>query len=631
MATLSTRTIASSCDRTFPLSVRQDILSGEAGALKEHLVALQAQCMPWEVVLNDSIDMAVHAVLLPTGAHGRVLYFGGVLVEDTHLFEVGTNLLVPMAPSGMPGYNAFCGGHAFLADGRVLVGGGQRQSRDQYGPVPDCVEAPAETGHPHGGMTWGGERSCAIFSPLAQEWSPAGMLNLDPAGNANSGGRWYPTLTTLSNGEVLAVGGHPFLCEAYPDAANQRHSNNTPERYNAQADSWTLLASHPPSTDQKTADDGADDYDYQRNHLLPNGRLFFSSRVRGNNRFYDPFQGVFLNSENFPVIDLPPEGTYQGRFFARYTSVLLPLLHQENYRARVLVANGVTPFPIDVGAETKEWEPVARINWDELDEETPPQRYFACPVLLPTGEVFFSGGTEQDGTNAIRQLNAVQAGEMYNPVIDWDTGHYGDGPGEMEPVDAAEVPRHYHSTALLMPNGTVWTAGSNGPDDEVVNPERRIEIYRPPYCQLLHRPEITASPDRIIYGAAFEVRTSQAASVQRVALIRNGSVTHAFNSDQRYVGLQFSHSGGDLLTVIAPPHSAVAPPGYYMLWIVDDTGRPCKLARFVNVSALSVRITAAGCGIFAPLSLLQDVFTVGDSQTISLREQLHLMQRECLF
>jgi len=135
----------------------------------------------------------------------------------------------------------------------------------------------------------------------------------------------------------------------------------------------------------------------------------------------------------------------------------------------------------------------------------------------------------------------------------------------------------------------------------------------------------------IIYGATFEVRTPQADSIQRVALIRNGSVTHAFDCDQRYIRLEFSHSGGDLLTVTAPPHSAVAPPGYYMLWIVDDAGRPCKLAKFVNVSALSVRITAAACDIPAPMSLLQNVFTLGNSQTTSLRQQLHLMQRECLF
>lgn len=94
--------------------------------------------MPWDIVLNDSIDMAVHAALIPTGEHGRILYFGGYLVEDTHLYDVDSNSLVAMAPSGTPGYNAFCGGHAFLADGRLLVAGGQRQDRDEYGAVTGC-------------------------------------------------------------------------------------------------------------------------------------------------------------------------------------------------------------------------------------------------------------------------------------------------------------------------------------------------------------------------------------------------------------------------------------------------------------------------------------------------------------
>ena len=308
--------------------------------------------------------------------------------------------------------------------------------------------------------------------------------------------------------------------------------------------------------------------------------------------------------------------------------MLLPLLPGDGYTPRVLVCNGTHARRVTLSGNSPTWGNAGQRDW----QGQPPERNHACAVMLPDGRVFVSGGTTYSGgDDALRQQNAVLEGELYDPGINWDTGSYGPPGGQAwTTVQAAAVPRHYHSVALLQPNGTVWTGGSNGPGGSE-NQERRIEVYRPPYCAEVHRPTISQAPDRLVYRWTFAVRSPQAASIQRVALIRNGSVTHAFDGDQRYVGLEFSHAGGDVLTVEAPPHSAVAPPGFYLLWIVDGEGRPCRWAAFVNLSALSVRTTAAACGLAAPLSLLADVFTVGQSQTTSLRRQLHVMQRECLF
>jgi hypothetical protein len=543
--------------------------------------------MAWKPDTVDSVDMAVHAALVPGGANGRVLFFGGYLVDDTHLYDVDGGALMPMAPTGVPGYNAFCSGHAFLADGRVLVAGGQRQARDEYGEVMGCDAEPEQTDHPHGGMTWGGERRCALFLPLAGSWSPAADLNLDPAKNPHSGGRWYPTLTTLPDGDVLAVGGHPFLCEDYPSADNRRHSNSAPERYNPGSDSWTLLASNPPALNQLTAEDGVADYDYQRNHLLPNGRVFFASRVRGKNRFYRPDQAAFLEN---PVVDLPPEDTYQDRNFARFASVLLPLLHQDGYRPRVLVANGQRPYRIDLGAQTLGWETAGDRAWpdDEFPDGIGPRRYFACPVMLPTGEIFFSGGTRSDGSDEVRQNNAVKQAELYDPDIDWNAGY--DGPGSWQTLEAAAVARHYHSTALLLPDGSVWTAGSNGPSDDPAHPggdERRIEIYEPWYfAQQEDRPDISNVPASIGYGYTFRFNYTLAtgAGVSRVVFVRSGSVTHAFNPDQRLVSVSFKPVGGTTLEITVPFTPEVLPPGRYLLWLVDDQHRPCKEAAFIRIS-----------------------------------------------
>ena len=70
------------------------------------------------------------------------------------------------------------------------------------------------------------------------------------------------------------------------------------------------------------------------------------------------------------------------------------------------------------------------------------------------------------------------------------------------------------------------------------------------------------------YGSSYTVQTPDASSVTSVSLLRCGSTTHSFNSDQRYVGLAITGRGGASLTVQAPPDGFVAPPGYYMLFLL---------------------------------------------------------------
>jgi len=303
MATLRARTIASSCDLTFPLSVRQDLLNGEAGALKEHLVALQAQCMPWEVIA-DSNHMAIHAALMPTG---EILYFGGWFEsEGIYRFDVRTeaitNVFAPHPPDTepfLPDTDMFCGSHAFLADGRLLGGGGE---------LPALPDGSGEDLHGHMGMSGGGSRACWIYDPFSRRWDSVASLNLDPDGNPNSGGRWYPTLATLYDNQVIAVAGHPDVREEYPEPPNNRHSNNTPERYSPRNNTWTLL------TTATTAINGIRD-EYHRIFLLPNGHIFFATQVSALddeevvqfNRYYNPYSGTFLSA---PQISPPSEGIY---------------------------------------------------------------------------------------------------------------------------------------------------------------------------------------------------------------------------------------------------------------------------------------------------------------------------------
>jgi hypothetical protein len=181
--------------------------------------------------------------------------------------------------------------------------------------------------------------------------------------------------------------------------------------------------------------------------------------------------------------------------------------------------------------------------------------------------------------------------------------------------------RMYHSIALLLPDGRVLVAGgadpnSNEPklnypsgwagpaysDPGNTNPAFRSDIpfnrksfafYEPPYCfnadgTKASRPVIAgvrrggASTQRVKYGQVFTVITPQAASITKVSFMRPGAPTHHTDTEQRCVRLNFTKGTGQL-TVTAISDAKVAPPGFYMLWIVDDKGRPCKDAKFIHL------------------------------------------------
>ncbi len=155
--------------------------------------------------------------------------------------------------------------------------------------------------------------------------------------------------------------------------------------------------------------------------------------------------------------------------------------------------------------------------------------------------------------------------------------------GTVSSAGANSSERLYHSVALLLPDATVWLAGGNPARGTYNN---TIEIYKPAYLfsssgALATRPTISSAPSSISYGNAFTVQTPDAANISSVVLVRNGAVTHAFNMDQRLVGMSFTVGSGSL-TVTAPPNGNIAPPGYYMLFLVDSSGVP-SLASFVQI------------------------------------------------
>jgi hypothetical protein len=486
------------------------------------------------------------------------------------------------------------------------------------GTVRSIIWEPS-TDHPDG---WEGKGWFHILAGFP--WISGPLLNRDPGqtqviGQPMGGGRWYPTLVTLADGRVIAMCGHPLISQFTSGLENFdiRHNNTKPEVYNPKGNTWTLI-NKPLGTDQ------THNYApyYPRLHVIPHtGEVFivqplYSNRVRpfdaanplcgplptneqphwqgdglctpnpldvappysvsvkDNSLFYNvatqEVTRAFPGPQTLEAIYLDPTFTSQET-----SSVLLPLLHEENYHPRVLLCGGVKSLIADLAPALP-----ASLHW----KETAPRilstvRNYANSTLLPTGDVVVTGGVKKGiGTDHYTEADGVKSTEIYSPPSQGRSDSWTVGPV------AAET-RGYHSVALLTPDGRVWTAGSEWNASDT--PNLTIELLEPDYYHVPDRVVVTASPTSTVFGQSFTVRFQPTATntpISRVALIRLGSATHAFDGDQRYVSVPFTQDG-TTLTVAAPPDPTVAPPGYYMLWLIDAHNLPCKLAPFVRVTA----------------------------------------------
>ena len=207
-------------------------------------------------------------------------------------------------------------------------------------------------------------------------------------------------------------------------------------------------------------------------------------------------------------------------------------------------------------------------------------------VLLPDGSMVTIGGGV-----GIRDGNQWAADDAQRQVELWDPST---GPWRLGPPQAEK--RAYHSTALLLPDGRVMSAGDdyNGGIDRDT-----AELYEPPYLFKGARPTISSAPANVSYGQAFTIGTPDT-NVTKAMLIAPGATTHANDMNQRAVPLRLTAAtGGVALT--APSSATVAPPGYYMLFLLNDRGVP-SVARFVRLGGTSVPAPPADLALNRPAS-----------------------------
>jgi hypothetical protein len=211
-----------------------------------------------------------------------------------------------------------------------------------------------------------------------------------------------------------------------------------------------------------------------------------------------------------------------------------------------------TTYVLDMTQPTSAWRQVASMAF---------RRSYHNMTILPDGSVLVTGGGTT--TDPIGLANAVFQAELWSPALEtWTT------------LASMTTPRLYHSTGILLPDARVLVAGGGrlfGGADATDQPS--AEIFTPPYLFKGPRPVISSAPSQLQYGQTFSVQTPDAARIAKVTLLRLGAVTHAINENQSFLPLAFAQ-GGSAVNVTAPANANLAPPGYYMLFLVDSAGVP---------------------------------------------------------
>jgi hypothetical protein len=148
----------------------------------------------------------------------------------------------------------------------------------------------------------------------------------------------------------------------------------------------------------------------------------------------------------------------------------------------------------------------------------------------------------------------------------------------------------YHSTALLLTDGRVVAAGGNPEGGAQVaweppapQEEMRLEVFSPPYLFRGPRPQIEDAPGTATYGQTITITTPQAGTIRWVSLVKNGVTTHSFDSGQRLVDLTITSQANSTLQATVPANPNLTPPGWYMLFLVDQQAIP-SIASWIQIT-----------------------------------------------
>jgi YVTN family beta-propeller protein len=344
-------------------------------------------------------------------------------------------------------------------------------------------------------------------------------------GNNMNRARWYSGSTVLLNGEVYIQGG-----SSGTDRPEVRQPNGT----------FRLLSS---------ADTSTLDFMYPRNFIAPDGRVF-GYDSNGKMYYVNPTgTGAITNvgqfASNYRASDASAAMFRPGR--------ILQFGGNSNGALVIDITAGGTPVLTPTGSMSS-------------------QRRLVNATVLPNGRVLATGGSQVNN-----QLTGVNnSAEIWDPT----TGLWTRGPD-------GQRARLYHSMSLLLPDGRVLVGGGGAPGPLA---NLNMEVYFPPYLYdatgaRAMQARLTSAPAQIDIGETFFVDFTDAADISRVTMVKSASVTHSWNMEQRFVELTFVRDGSRL-RIQAPTRAADAPPGFWMLFALNESGVPSQ-ARVIKINVAS--------------------------------------------
>ncbi len=381
-----------------------------------------------------------------------------------------------------------------------------------------------------------GSNKVRIFNWKTNQWEKG-----TPMDNPGQGGRWYPTAVTLPDGGTLVLSG------------DDQNGNRNQRLQVLRGTNWDFL-------------DGARFENlayYPWMHVVPDGRVFMAGSSR-------PRKTQLLTTTGGGRWDVVGEFNGQDREYG--SSVMYE-------PGKVLITGGGIP-PQETAEIIDLTKPGAA--W-RFSGNMSARRRQHNSTILPDGTVLVTGGTSGQGgpNNGFNDITApVKVADLWIPPT-------GGGAGEFKPMAAESQPRLYHSTAVLLPDARVLSAGGgeyrpdnvnqNLPQDSLKN----AQIFSPPYLFRGPQPDLTSAPAEVAYGQTFEAGTWQPNEIGRASWVRLSSVTHAFNQGQRINFLETKVVGGKL-QVTAPANANLCPPGHYMLFLLSKAGVP-SMAKTVHI------------------------------------------------
>ncbi|OKK17365.1 galactose oxidase [Streptomyces sp. CB00455] len=417
----------------------------------------------------------------------------------------------------------FCAGHAYLPNGMVGVFGGNV-----------------------GGKGGSGARLSFVFDPWTETW----FRNRDM-----SVGRWYPSVVTGADGRQIIMSGQSERGTGTPTPVVERFPalrHPVPRR------PFDIPLDVPS---QRLRADAPFRNDYPHLFSLRDGMIYGLGRDADQQWLFDPVKEVRGDLPRRPAD------------FRGYGSAV-PLPAGFRGPDSVLVLGGDPRDPHTYRLSGGRWSTEEPRAFGRTQDDT---------LILPDGTLLTVNGALDTRDYGNGPFNP-KADLKYRQIELRDArGHWSLGP-------AQRLPRGYHSNALVMPDGRMMVTGdelqqiANDPDigDGM---DGSIELYEPAYLHRGPRPALDRAPAGDLgYDSAFQVVSSTPEDVARAVLLAPTTVTHSVNTSQRHLELRFTGVRGTTIGLRTPPTAADAPPGYYMLFLLDAKGVP-STAKWVKLGA----------------------------------------------